>query len=419
MQGQDARGIERDDQEWTLGINYWPRKAAMYWWKRFDLGEVRDEFAQIASWGLRLVRICLLWEDFQPEPDRIESAALFNLTRVLDVAQEHGLQVMVTLFVGNMSGAMWFPRWAFGAPDRSIKRMQICDGQQVDRTIRDLYADPFMLRAEARLATAVANAVSSHPALWGYDLANEIDAASEPPTDDAGWLWTAFLAAILRERDARHPITYGAHTPSLDGDNHLRIDDLAPHLAILSMHGYPLYSDVATGPLDPEFVPYVTALTAALGGKAAWMQEFGLCTAAPGEPSHTIQDDFLGSPKSQFLASEEDAAAYYDAVLGRLRALAVPGVLAWCYADYVEDLWHLPPLDRAIRERSFGLVRADGSEKPSVEVLRRYATRPPAPNAPAIDALGDLSPAAYYTDPAGDFRALYARWRALRGGADA
>ena len=115
----------------------------------FDLGEVREEFAQIASWGLRLVRICLLWEDFQPEPDRVESSALVNLTRVLDVAHGHGLQVMVTLFVGNMSGAMWFPRWAFGAPDQGIQRMQICAGQQMSRTIRDLYADPAMLRAEA------------------------------------------------------------------------------------------------------------------------------------------------------------------------------------------------------------------------------------------------------------------------------
>lgn len=416
MHGQDAQGTGGDAQEWTLGINYWPRTSAMYWWKRFDLGEVRDEFAQIASWGLHLVRICLLWEDFQPEPDRIESSALFNLTRVLDAAQEHGLQVMVTLFVGNMSGAMWFPRWAFGAPDPTITRLQICDGQQVDRAIRDLYADPSMLRAQARLATAVADAVASHPALWGYDLANEIDAATEPPTADAGWLWTVLLAAILRERDSLHPVTYGAHTPSIDGgDDQLRIDDLAPHLDILSMHGYPLYSDVAAGPLDPEFVPYVTALTAALGGKAAWMQEFGLCTAGPGEPSHTILDDFLGAPKSQFLASEEDAAAYYDAVLGRLRALAVPGVLAWCYADYVEGLWHLPPLDRALRERSFGLVRSDGSEKPAVEVLRRYATQPPAPGTIAGDVLGDLSPSAYYQHSRRHFSALYARWRAARG----
>ncbi len=26
-----------------LGVNYWPRKKAMYWWSDFDAGEVREE----------------------------------------------------------------------------------------------------------------------------------------------------------------------------------------------------------------------------------------------------------------------------------------------------------------------------------------------------------------------------------------
>ncbi|HWE62674.1 MAG TPA: beta-galactosidase [Chloroflexota bacterium] len=399
---------------WTLGVNYWPRRKAMYWWKRFDAGEVRDELAQIASWGLSLVRICLLWEDFQPAPDRIDGAALTNLATVLDVAQAAGLQVMPTLIVGNMSGVFWFPRWAYSEHSAPRQALWLADTQPTDHLLRDLYGDPEMLRAHTRLAEAVAEHLGSHPALWGWDLANEIDATGYPTSDDAGWLWVRTLAAALRFRDAAHPITYGAHTPSLSDTNHLRIDDMATSLDILSMHGYPIYSDVAAAPLDPEFVPFATVLTAALGGKPAMMQEFGLCTAAPGEPSHTIQDDFLGQPQPQFLASEEDAAAYYDAVLGRLRALRVPGALAWCYADYTADLWDRPPLDRAIRERSFGLVRADGSEKPAIAVLRRHAMAP-APGPVAVpDVLNGLTPAAYYADPKRHFAELYAHWRAAR-----
>ena len=40
----------------VLGVNYWPRRKAMYWWREFDAGEVKDEFAQIADLGLRVVR---------------------------------------------------------------------------------------------------------------------------------------------------------------------------------------------------------------------------------------------------------------------------------------------------------------------------------------------------------------------------
>ena len=40
----------------------------MYWWKDFERDEVAEEFDVIAGLGMRLVRIFLLWEDFQPTP---------------------------------------------------------------------------------------------------------------------------------------------------------------------------------------------------------------------------------------------------------------------------------------------------------------------------------------------------------------
>ena len=61
-------------QPFTLGVNYWPRKKAMYWWSNFDAGEVREEFAIIKEIGLNVVRLFLLWDDFQPEPNRVSPA---------------------------------------------------------------------------------------------------------------------------------------------------------------------------------------------------------------------------------------------------------------------------------------------------------------------------------------------------------
>ena len=56
----------------ALGVNYWPRKKAMYWWKDFESAEVEEEFAQIKSLALHVVRIFLFWEDFQPQADGID-----------------------------------------------------------------------------------------------------------------------------------------------------------------------------------------------------------------------------------------------------------------------------------------------------------------------------------------------------------
>ena len=99
------------DQAFKLGVNYWPRRKAMGWWSNFDRGEVREEFALIRELNLSLVRVFLLWDDFQPEADKVSHARLDDLTTVCDAAADNGLQLDVTFFTGHMSGPNWAPRW--------------------------------------------------------------------------------------------------------------------------------------------------------------------------------------------------------------------------------------------------------------------------------------------------------------------
>ena len=47
----------------------------MYWWRDFARDEVAEEFDVIAGLGLRLVRLFLLWEDFQPTPEAVAKRA--------------------------------------------------------------------------------------------------------------------------------------------------------------------------------------------------------------------------------------------------------------------------------------------------------------------------------------------------------
>jgi hypothetical protein len=46
-----------NEERFMLGVNYWPRRKAMYWWSDFDAGEVREEFSVIKEIGMDLVRI--------------------------------------------------------------------------------------------------------------------------------------------------------------------------------------------------------------------------------------------------------------------------------------------------------------------------------------------------------------------------
>ena len=112
-----------------LGLNYWPRRRAMYMWREPDVAEVRDEMAHIADMGFDVVRIFALTEDFLPEATRVAAGKVAHLVEVVQAAKDAGLRVVPTFIVINMSGRMWWPAWMLDAGGRP----------------GDLFADPALL----------------------------------------------------------------------------------------------------------------------------------------------------------------------------------------------------------------------------------------------------------------------------------
>jgi len=72
-----------------LGANYWPAGKGVYWWREFEISTVRRDFSLAAEYGFDLMRIFLLWEDFQPEINRVAVKTLEGLVRVADLAQDN------------------------------------------------------------------------------------------------------------------------------------------------------------------------------------------------------------------------------------------------------------------------------------------------------------------------------------------
>jgi endo-1,4-beta-mannosidase len=378
-----------------LGCNYWPRRSAMYMWRELDLGAVRAEFAHMRDLGFHVVRFFVLAQDFLIDPLHVASQRVAQLVEVARIASEERIASIPTLVTINMSGKMWWPAW-------------------LHEPRPSLFADPSLLRSQALLVETCARALAGDASIRAFDLSNELDDAQHVPSRAAGWLWSALLAGIVRRAAPGVPVQVGAHLPSLRATTHLRIDDLASVVDEDCMHAYPLYCDAARDFLDPELVPFACALTAQLAGRGrpTLMHEFGICTAAKGCGGSTIVDDFLGRPLPQYLASEAEGARYYEQVLERLAATGAAGAYAWCYADYDPQLFDRPPFDRALRERSFGLTRPDGSEKPAAENLRRFATRLARNEVQfgAMPRLLDVTADAYYEAPDQHFRRLYAHW---------
>jgi endo-1,4-beta-mannosidase len=393
------------DQKFVLGVNYWPRCKAMYWWSQFDAGEVREEFDLIKELGLSVVRIFLLWDDFQPEPTSVDKNALNNLVQVADIASQRGLGLDVTFFTGHMSGPNWAPRWlmtdqpGFSSPYFAWVRQVVTRGKVVPNgNYRNMFTDPVALDAERLLLRTVVGVLKDHPGIWMWNLGNEPDLFAWPANADAGQAWAREMISLIKTIDPLHPVTVGTHGDSLGRDNGFRIDKVHLETDIPVMHSYPMYCEWARGPLDPDYVPFTTALTAALAGKPALMEEFGGCTNLPGKPSETWEWISYDNPRKQYMASEEDFAEYMRLVMPRVQEIGSTGAFVWCFADYAPELWNRPPCGESLHERHFGLVRPDGSIKPHAEAIRRFAeTNPLVKPIPAFARFPGLVGQEYYS----------------------
>ncbi len=386
----------------VVGVNYWPRRKAMFWWRRFDGGEVRDEFAEIKALGLDVVRVMLMWEDFQPGPFKANPDALRDLGVVLDIALESGLRVIPSMFVGHMSGINWCPSWALGGPAPTGQTPVWADGAPVDRAPGDLYEAPPLLRAQVFGLRSIVEAHAGHPALHAWSITNEHDNFLTPRTPDAAWLWNLLLCNEARRLDPTTPVTAGLHIEDYDRYRNFHPADMAEGEDYLSIHGYALYTRWARTPLDAAVVPFGVAMARTLGKKDVLAEEYGICTTPDGQSSETRTMTMGSRSWPQLFASDEQAALYYAQVGEQLLKVGATGALAWCFSDYVPALFDTPPFDAMVHERYFGLTRADGSVKPCLEALIALKGQP------VQESELLTTPQDYYDAPERHFQEMFA-----------
>lgn len=403
-----------DRTTFLTGVNYWPRRKAMYWWGDFDHIEVADEFDVIADLDMDIVRIFLLWDDWQPAPDSVSTERLSDLGMVCDIASQRGLRLDITFFTGHMSGPNWAPGWLldlsrtrYPSPD---VRQVVSGGAVVGAGYRNMFHDAIALEAERLLLRTVIGEYHDHDAIWMWNLGNEPDLFARPSSEHAGASWVREMSDLVRSIDTRHPVTTGLHSANLLDSNGLRVDHVFSASDVAVMHGYPMYIPWSRSELDPAFVPYLCALVTALSGKPCLAEEWGGCTAPDRGPSTVWEWTSYGRPRRQFMANEEELADYVAATLPKFVDVGSPGAFLWCFADYAEELWDRPPCEAtgAAHERHFGLVRPDGSLKPHAHAIRAFKAEGPLVREPVRSVDLDVTADEFYADPAGHAQRLYA-----------
>ena len=408
-QGSDAR---QDSPCFITGINYWPAGKAMYWWRAFEAQEVEEDFKRLAANNFGLVRIFLLWEDFQPRPETISTVSLDYLKTTADLAQACGLGLMPTFFCGHMSGLNWLPSWML-SPGKVESRFPVCSDNRLSwAPIRNCYIDQAVIDAQAWQIQTVAAALRDHKAVFAYDLGNEASNWVTPPEREDARRWLQIMKAQIKQYSGGASVTLGMHAEDLEEDRRLWPQDAARSCDFLCMHGYPFYLDWVDNPADPDLVPFLGIITAWLGRKPVLLQEFGMPTQSVLPPLGEVADE---SSRSCPLWPETEAALYYQQVLPRLREAGMMGAMAWCAADYAPSLWDRPPLDYNQHERFFGLFRHNGTAKPAVGTFRVCHNNSidlnPAPIQIKYTWLSDTDPDNFYHDPRNNLTRLYQKYK--------
>jgi len=378
----------------------------MHWWARFDPFTVKRDFSLLGEYRFEVVRIFLLWEDFQPEIGRVSVKALNQLVRVADMGHDAKISILPTFFTGHMNGLNWLPPWML-EPIGGEQRFPIFSVGEVRKGwIRNMYVDREIWKAQRLLIRETTRALQGHPAIWGWDLGNEPSNLVVPPSKDAGRAWLEEMVTELKRWDESIPVTLGFHQEDLEEDRRLGPQEAAQFCEILSVHAKPAHSTWADGPLDEKAPLFLGLLTQWLGGKGVVIEEFGIPTRPIQLALSEIDREELGRI---VLVSEEEAEIYSGKVLELLSAHGILGALYRCFSDYDPALWDKPPLDEDVPERFCGLFRWNGSPKAAAKVAFHSAQE--KSSRPLSWDWIDIDRREYYERPGEHLEHLYRNFR--------
>lgn len=399
------------EKNFLLGVNYWPIRKGVYWWKDFHGKEVREEFSELRGIFARAVRFFLLWEDFQPGPGRVALDLLKALDEVFDAAKRYQLQLIPTLFVGHMSGINWIPLWLLDQESRREKPVSeevtppspfpvYARGSPTEGRVRNFFAEGDLLEHQLFFLRTVVPRYSSHPSLLAWDLGNKPGNLGIPATGEEIQGWIKILTEETERLDPIHEVLLGLHQKDLE-----ELTPFSPELpgkvhGTVCMHGYPFCTCWLSDSLDPCYLPFLLHLAGELSGKGVLMEELGLpvnpslkqgegspfpateSTGGPGQAEEAQKGSAQAAESSTKLLevsaeypifSQREGERFYAAALRGLHEHGAKGALAWCFADFHHSLWDKPPLLQSPHERFFGLFQEDGTLKGTGKAFREFA----------------------------------------------
>jgi endo-1,4-beta-mannosidase len=359
----------RTPGRFATGVNYWASHAATAMWTDWREDVVDDDFKRLSEHGLTVARVFPLWSDFQPIhrlelgdgtlaefrfgeaplPDTpagragVDERMLSRLVKLADLAQKHGIDLVVALVTGQMTYRLYMPPGLVG---------------------RSPIRDPLALNWQRRYVQALVGALKAHPAVVAWDFGNEVNCMGKADSTAEAWHWMASTVDAIRAIDATRPIISGMDAGDLVPPNgaatpnhphsHWPAAAQAEHCEVLTTHHYVMWKKAGRDTCDSfkgVMLPSAEVRAAAdVTGRSCFVEEIGLWRP--------------------LMASMGPLSAYINNVLWNLWASDGRGLLWWCAFD--QDGMNMAPYDWEGPGPEHGLFSASGAPHPTAQVLARF-----------------------------------------------
>ncbi len=346
------------EQPFMIGVNYWASHAGIRMWNDWRPDVVEDDIKRLQAHKVKYLRVFPLWSEFQPLTplldcrgkwieyghgdafleDTEEGRAGVDLTYIRRfeelccIAKKYGMQLIVPLFTGWMSGRCFFPP-AFVS--------------------KNVLTDPACMRWEIRFIRYFVKHFKDEDAIIAWEFGNESNCMGAATTDEA-YAWSSALYDAIKSVDGDRPVISGMHSLSA-GTEGWTIGDQAENSDVLTVHPYVLFTPCCD--LDklvsPRAILHVSAencLYADLAKKPCLVEEIGS----------------LGN----VIGSEEQVAKFVRASLFTSLIHDGTGFYWWCAFD--QEHLRYAPYDWADLERELGAFHSDKSAKPMAEELKKF-----------------------------------------------
>ena len=246
-----------------FGVNYTPSNNWWFCWNDWNPDPIKRDLDSISALGADHLRIMLIWPYFQPNLTWVSTAHLERLSQLIALMGERGLDALVTVFTGQLSGWYFLP--PFNKPDPA------------------LYTDLEIWKAQELLIRALAQTMKAHDNIVGFDFGNEMNTcwSALPAVGDA---WMGKMFSLM---NSAYP--GGIHVNGTDHQPWFKRDTFSPQALASNpfpvMHAYPWWSGALKygGPMDPPSTRLLVAFAALVRSyacnpqKPVWAGEFNTC----------------------------------------------------------------------------------------------------------------------------------------------